>query len=105
MLMAHPTTLRTLVEKYETLRRLYAEQGGPETLRRLDDVAYTLCVSTGTRTVPAALAAAAEQLAGAGCASAAPSVAPPSPTGPRARILTPPPTARTAATAAPAPAN
>jgi hypothetical protein len=63
--MAHPTVLRNLVEQYVTLRTLHAEDGGTEVRRRLDDVAYTLCVSTGTRDVDAALVAARHRLPGA----------------------------------------
>ncbi|MFD5761933.1 DUF5133 domain-containing protein [Streptomyces mirabilis] len=65
MLMAHPAVLRNLVEQYVTLRTLHAEDGGTEVRRRLDDVAYTLCVSTGTRDVDAALVAARHRLPGA----------------------------------------
>jgi hypothetical protein len=65
MLMAHPAVLRNLVEQYDTLRMLHAENGTPEVRRRMDDVAYTLCVSTGTRDVDAALVAARHQLPGA----------------------------------------
>ncbi|MEU1458824.1 DUF5133 domain-containing protein [Streptomyces avermitilis] len=62
MLMAHPAVLRNLVEQYETLRALHAENGSTEVRQRMDDVAYTLCVSTGTRNVDAALVAARRQL-------------------------------------------
>ncbi|MGW1501731.1 DUF5133 domain-containing protein [Streptomyces mirabilis] len=65
MLMAHPAVLRNLVEQYVTLRTLHAEDGGTEVRRRLDDVAYTLCVSTGTKDVDAALIAARHRLPGA----------------------------------------
>ncbi|MEU0816634.1 DUF5133 domain-containing protein [Streptomyces mirabilis] len=65
MLMAHPAVLRNLVEQYVALRTLHAEGGGTEVRRRLDDVAYTLCVSTGTRDVDAALVAARHRLPGA----------------------------------------
>ncbi|MFD5814175.1 DUF5133 domain-containing protein [Streptomyces sp. NPDC127038] len=65
MLMAHPAVLRRLIEQYDTLRILHAEKGGPEVRRRMDDVAYTLCVSTGTRDVDTALIAARHQLPGA----------------------------------------
>lgn len=58
MLMAHPAVLKDLVEQYETLCTLHAENGGATARRRMDDVAYTLCVSTGTRTVEDALDAA-----------------------------------------------
>ncbi|MFC8278264.1 DUF5133 domain-containing protein [Streptomyces sp. NPDC057271] len=65
MLMAHPAVLGNLIEQYETLKVLHAENGGAEVRRRLDDVAYTLCVSTGTRDVDAALIAARYRLPGA----------------------------------------
>ncbi|MFB7031590.1 MULTISPECIES: DUF5133 domain-containing protein [unclassified Streptomyces] len=65
MLMAHPTVLKNLVEQYETLL-LHAEKGSPEARRRVEDVTYTLCVSTGTRDIDTALATARRQLSGAG---------------------------------------
>ncbi|MGK5447404.1 DUF5133 domain-containing protein [Streptomyces radiopugnans] len=66
MLMAHPAVLRDLIERYEDLQAQSA--GGAEVRQPMDDVAYTLCVSTGTRNVEAAMAAARRQLAGAqGC--------------------------------------
>ncbi|MFJ7149154.1 DUF5133 domain-containing protein [Streptomyces sp. NPDC100445] len=65
MLMAHPAVLTNLLEQYETLRILHAEDGSPEVRRRMDDVAYTLCVSTGTRDIETALVAARHQLPGA----------------------------------------
>ncbi|WP_030749016.1 DUF5133 domain-containing protein [Streptomyces griseus] len=65
MLMAHPAVLRELIAQYETLKVLKAENGGEEVRRRMDDLAYTLCVSTGTRDVDAALIAARHRLPGA----------------------------------------
>ncbi|UNO38840.1 DUF5133 domain-containing protein [Streptomyces sp. MST-110588] len=65
MLMAHPVVLRNLVEQYETLQILQASDGSPALRQRLDDIAYTLCVSTGTRDVDAALIAARYRLPGA----------------------------------------
>ncbi|MFJ9809172.1 DUF5133 domain-containing protein [Streptomyces sp. NPDC101158] len=65
MLMAHPAVLRNLIEQYETLKVLRAEDGGAEVRRRMDDLAYTLCVCTGTRDVDAALIAARHRLPGA----------------------------------------
>ncbi|MFD6279366.1 DUF5133 domain-containing protein [Streptomyces sp. NPDC060209] len=62
MLMANPATLRNLVKRYETLRSTHARLGTSESSRQLEDVSYTLCVITGTRTVPDALAAAAARL-------------------------------------------
>lgn len=65
MLMAHPAILGNLVEQYDKLQVLHAEEGTFETRRKLEDVTYTLCVSTGTQTVEAALAVAERQLAAA----------------------------------------
>ncbi|ARF65763.1 MULTISPECIES: DUF5133 domain-containing protein [Streptomyces] len=65
MLMAHPTVLRNLVEQYEVLRVLHADSGSAEARQRMDDVAYTLCVSTGTADVDSALVAARHRLPGA----------------------------------------
>ncbi|MFF6909661.1 DUF5133 domain-containing protein [Streptomyces sp. NPDC012389] len=61
MLMAHPAVLEELLRRYEELRAQHG-QGGDGVARRLEDVSYTLCVSTGTREIAAALAAAREQL-------------------------------------------
>jgi hypothetical protein len=63
MAMAHPSLLRELVERCETLRRRLASDGGAETARQLEDVTYTLCVVTGTRQLDAALYVAYRQLA------------------------------------------
>lgn len=49
MLLAHPLVLHKLVEDYIVLRALHAENGSPEARQRMDDLAYTLCISTGTR--------------------------------------------------------
>lgn len=65
MLRAHPSLLRELVERCDTLRRRMASDGGTETRRQLEDVTYTLCVVTGTRQLDAALYVAREQLADA----------------------------------------
>lgn len=65
MLMAHPAVLRNLIEQYDVLRILQAEDGGPVVRRRMDDMAYTLCVATGTRDIDAALITARHQLPGA----------------------------------------
>ncbi|MFD8620982.1 MULTISPECIES: DUF5133 domain-containing protein [unclassified Streptomyces] len=61
MLMAHPAVLEELLRRYEELRAQRG-RGGDGVARRLEDVSYTLCVSTGTREIAAALAAAREQL-------------------------------------------
>ncbi|MFF9765064.1 DUF5133 domain-containing protein [Streptomyces sp. NPDC014636] len=65
MLMAHPAVLRNLIEQYDALRILHAEDGSAEVRQRMDDIAYTLCVSTGTQDIDAALIAARHQLPGA----------------------------------------
>ncbi|MFB7395152.1 DUF5133 domain-containing protein [Streptomyces sp. NPDC056191] len=65
MLMAHPVILSKLVEEYEALSVLNAEDGCREVRRRIEDLAYTLCVSTGTRDVDTALIAARHRLPGA----------------------------------------
>ncbi|MET9144569.1 MULTISPECIES: DUF5133 domain-containing protein [unclassified Streptomyces] len=65
MLMAHPAVLRNLVEQYDSLRVLHAENGSADVRQRMDDIAYTLCVSTGTRDIDAALVAARHRLPGA----------------------------------------
>jgi hypothetical protein len=65
VLMAHPALMADLIIQYETLYALHAEDGSPEARQRLDDIAYTLCVATGTRDIDAALVAARHQLPGA----------------------------------------
>ncbi|MBO1332913.1 DUF5133 domain-containing protein [Streptomyces sp. VRA16 Mangrove soil] len=65
MLLAHPALLSDLVAEYETLRVLDAEDGGTDARRRVDDVAYSLCVATGTSDIDAALVAARHRLPGA----------------------------------------
>ena len=63
MLMAHPAVLRDLVGQYESLAALHASPADSERVRqRMEDVAYTLCVSTGTRDIDAALTAARRRL-------------------------------------------
>lgn len=60
MLMAHPTVLRNLVDRYETLSAEAETDSSvePGVQRQLQDTEYTLCVSTGTREIASALAAA-----------------------------------------------
>ncbi|MFD4833201.1 DUF5133 domain-containing protein [Streptomyces uncialis] len=62
MLMVHRETLTGLVREYGELSRTAPARRTPDVLRRLDAAAYTLCVSTGTRDVHAALLAARHQL-------------------------------------------
>ncbi|MCX4878483.1 DUF5133 domain-containing protein [Streptomyces sp. NBC_00847] len=63
MLMPHPAVLRRLVEEYESVQAEEAEQSGGRMSPRAQDLAYTLCVSTGTRDVRRALEAAHRLLA------------------------------------------
>ncbi|MGI5380449.1 DUF5133 domain-containing protein [Streptomyces sp. CA-251387] len=67
MLIPHPAILRRLVEEYETL--MAHEDDGTDGTRRRElraqDLAYTLCVSTGTREVGRALETARRLLAAA----------------------------------------
>ncbi|WP_203643495.1 DUF5133 domain-containing protein [Streptomyces sp. SID14478] len=56
--MPDPKFVRTLLGRYAELQMRYAEKPCQEIRWQLDDVAYTLCVSTGTRTIPDALAVA-----------------------------------------------
>ncbi|GGV27021.1 DUF5133 domain-containing protein [Streptomyces longisporoflavus] len=74
MLMAHPSVLRELMEQYEELRALHGRSGSAEARQRMDDLAYTLCVCTGTREVGSALDAARMRLStiGGGPPTAAP---------------------------------
>ncbi|MEU2072302.1 DUF5133 domain-containing protein [Streptomyces anulatus] len=58
MLMANPAVLERLIEEYESLQILGAGHGSPQARQRMDDVMYTLCVSTGTRDIDDALRAA-----------------------------------------------
>ena len=57
MLIPNLARLRTLVDEYEALRAHEAATG-PAAAARVRDLAYTLCVSTGTRDVRHALEAA-----------------------------------------------
>lgn len=62
MLMAHPTVLADLLERYEILRARQDAEDNAEVLQRLDDISYTLCVATGTRDIAAALSAARDRV-------------------------------------------
>ncbi|MBC2873557.1 DUF5133 domain-containing protein [Streptomyces sp. TYQ1024] len=64
MLMAHPAVLHQLVERYTAQAAVGAADAA--TRRRADDLAYTLCVSTGTRHVEDALRVAARVLGAEG---------------------------------------
>lgn len=63
MLRPHPAVLRRLVDEYEALAAAGAARGPAELNPRARDLAYTLCVSTGTRDVKRALEAAHQWLA------------------------------------------
>ncbi|MEW2447241.1 DUF5133 domain-containing protein [Streptomyces parvulus] len=72
MLMPHPAVLRALVERYEAAAASEPVDptGGPGPTAR--DLEYTLCVSTGTRDVRAALETARRLLAASAPAATAP---------------------------------
>ncbi|MEU9631132.1 DUF5133 domain-containing protein [Streptomyces luteogriseus] len=63
MLRPHPAVLRRLVDEYEALAAAETTRGPAEQNPRARDLAYTLCVSTGTRDVKRALEAAHRWLA------------------------------------------
>ncbi|MEU3936310.1 DUF5133 domain-containing protein [Streptomyces sp. NPDC029044] len=65
MLRPNPAVLRRLVEEYEALAAAESARGPVELNPRARDLAYTLCVSTGTRDVKRALEAAHQWLAAA----------------------------------------
>ncbi len=62
MLMPHPLVLRQLLAHYEELRTQVDDEAAPEVHRELLDTIYTLCVSTGTREIEAAVSIAREYL-------------------------------------------
>ncbi|MFQ3555428.1 DUF5133 domain-containing protein [Streptomyces gramineus] len=62
MLMPHPATLRRLLTEYETLLAADTRADGTTPGARLEDLVYTLCVSTGTREIAHALRAAHDYL-------------------------------------------
>ncbi|GGX89426.1 hypothetical protein GCM10010358_49210 [Streptomyces minutiscleroticus] len=69
MLTPSPATLRNLVDEYEAA--LAGAAGDPVAHQRAEDLAYTLCVSTGTREVRLALESARRRLGAAQGAAAA----------------------------------
>ena len=73
MLKPHPMVLGNLLERYESLEAQVrdAGQASPELVRELQDTAYTLCVSTGTRDAEAAREAAHRLLSESFAATAA----------------------------------
>ncbi|MGW6486212.1 DUF5133 domain-containing protein [Streptomyces sp. NPDC055056] len=70
MLMPLPATLRRLVTEYEALTATGGDTTAAASLR-LTDLAYTLCVSTGTRDITDALDTARSYLAETEAAHAA----------------------------------
>ncbi|MFI5806738.1 DUF5133 domain-containing protein [Streptomyces sp. NPDC051561] len=75
--MPDPKTLRTLLARFADARIAHTQQSRPGTEEELRDLAYTLCVMTGTREVREALATADHMLARAEL-PAAPAAAEPS---------------------------
>ncbi|MFV0137711.1 DUF5133 domain-containing protein [Streptomyces sp. HMX87] len=71
MLRPHPTVLRRLVDEYEEVVAAEPATGSAPPSPRARDLAYTLCVSTGTRDVRLALEAAHRWLAAAPAATPA----------------------------------
>ncbi|MFI7382587.1 DUF5133 domain-containing protein [Streptomyces sp. NPDC049813] len=65
MITPHPQMLRALLSRYAEARVQLVEKDTVAHRRLLEDVAYTLCVTTGTREINDALAA-AEQILNAG---------------------------------------
>ncbi|WP_327739209.1 DUF5133 domain-containing protein [Streptomyces nojiriensis] len=61
-MMTHPAVLARLVEEYEVESELRAAGRHGPVRQQMEDVVYTLCVSTGTRDIEAALAVARERL-------------------------------------------
>ncbi|MFD8116740.1 DUF5133 domain-containing protein [Streptomyces microflavus] len=58
MLLPRPDTVRALLARYYELQLQHSQEPPYELQRSLEDVTYTLCVTTGTRTVQDALLAA-----------------------------------------------
>jgi hypothetical protein len=65
VLLAHPALLEDLVKRYKALAKLRADHGSAASRQEYEDVAYSLCVATGTSDVDAALLAASHRLPGA----------------------------------------
>ena len=58
MLTPDPKVIRALLSRYADVQLRFSERPTQELQWQLDDVTYTLCVSTGTRCVSDALLAA-----------------------------------------------
>ncbi|MPY60201.1 DUF5133 domain-containing protein [Streptomyces spongiae] len=63
MLKPHPAILRRLVEEYEEVMHRESREPVSRPGRRAQDLAYTLCVTMGTRDVRRAVAEARRQVA------------------------------------------
>ncbi|MFJ9038809.1 DUF5133 domain-containing protein [Streptomyces sp. NPDC102406] len=63
MITPHPQMLRALLSRYAKARLQLVEDDTVANRRLLEDVAYTLCVTTATREIKDALAAAERLLA------------------------------------------
>ncbi len=63
MLIPDARTLRTLLARFADAHVAHAQHARPGTEEELRDLAYTLCVTTGTREVREALAVADQMLA------------------------------------------
>ncbi|MEU9487473.1 DUF5133 domain-containing protein [Streptomyces decoyicus] len=63
MLMPHPKDVRTLLSRYAAARLAHAERATLKSATKLDDVSYTLCVTTATTELNDALVAADRILA------------------------------------------
>ncbi|MET9356635.1 DUF5133 domain-containing protein [Streptomyces sp. NPDC006617] len=76
MLMPHPAVLSRLLAEYEAAAVHEPADATGEPGPRTRDLAYTLCVSTGTRDVRRALETARRHLADASAAEPGPGAAP-----------------------------
>ncbi|MFD3513465.1 DUF5133 domain-containing protein [Streptomyces sp. NPDC058657] len=70
MLVPDPKVLRELLTRYAETRLAHAEKPTEETRRAVEDVVYTLCVTTSTSRIEAALATADTLLEQTCCARA-----------------------------------
>ncbi|MFD9516324.1 DUF5133 domain-containing protein [Streptomyces sp. NPDC059979] len=61
-MVTHPAVLARLVQEYERESEFHAAGRHGPVRQRLEDVVYTLCVSTGTRDIDATPAVARERL-------------------------------------------
>lgn len=62
-MMAHPDALRELIARYHDLAHCTRHRDDDRHLQAVDDLTYTLCISTGTRTLSDALNAAHAHIA------------------------------------------